>query len=430
MEVFYAADLAQARKLMSSRNIDVAFVDLDGGGKEENTGLRLLEDGTLDQIEVLVMSERDNPLVADEAVRKGASYFFQKPFNPQVIGPLLQDIAEEAVALGGQDTNPGPDSVDQFGYLRGSSKSMRKLYRLIRKVAQSDASLMIVGESGTGKDLVAQTVHALSPRSEAPFIPFNCAAVAENLIASQLFGHEKGSFSGAHSRHRGFFEQAHGGTLFLDEIIEMDVNLQAKLLRVLETRTIRRLGSEKTIKVDVRFISATNRSPERAVAEGTLREDLYYRLAQFPINVPPLRQRGRDICGLAQHFLNTLNEKHGTGIAFSSSALDIIGSKPWPGNVRELKNYVERAYIMSESTIAAESLPTEAGSDAVAPAAREFEQTVSVNAEASLAEAEKSLILASLRRNEGDKKITAAELGISLKTLYNRLREYESQASP
>jgi DNA-binding NtrC family response regulator len=246
------------------------------------------------------------------------------------------------------------------------------------------------------------------------------------LIESELFGHERGSFSGAHSRHKGLFEQAHGGTLFLDEVTEMDLQLQTKLLRVLETKEFRRLGSEQSITVDVRFLSATNRSPERAVSEGKLREDLYYRLAQFPVRVPPLRQRGGDIAGLAQYFLNMLNEKHTTTISFSSAALDALGSNSWPGNVRELKNYVERAYIMSNAVIDVADLP-----ESISPSPQLGEQddavaNISIPPGLALADTERMLILACLERNQGDKKAAAEELGVSLKTLYNRLRDYES----
>ncbi len=418
--------VAEARIALADSHVVVAFVDLNIG--EDGGGLTLLEDGSLSAVESLVMSSHDDPALADKAIKLGASYFFCKPFSPEMIAGILQDIADEAEPSQPAENDGHDCAVDQYGLLRGSSRSMRKLYRSIRKVAHTDASLMIVGESGTGKDLVAQTTHKLSARSEGPFIAFNCAAVAENLAESELFGHEKGSFSGAHSRHRGFFEQAHGGTLFLDEITEMDIGLQAKLLRVLENKTLQRLGAEGSIEIDVRFISATNRSPEQAVEDGKLREDLYYRLAQFPIRVPPLRQREGDICGLSQFFLNSLNEKHETDIQFTEGALEAIKERSWPGNVRELKNYVERAYIMAESVIDSDALP-ESGRNL---STEDLQATASgdkttIAHGATLANAEKKLILASLERNQGDKKSTAEELGISLKTLYNRLKDYEEE---
>jgi len=274
---------------------------------------------------------------------------------------------------------------------------------------------------------VAQTAHELSRRSASPFIAFNCAAVTETLAESELFGHEKGSFSGAHSRHRGYFEQADGGTLFLDEITEMDVNLQAKLLRVIETKSVRRLGSEESFDVDVRFICSTNRSPADAVKQGELREDLYYRLAQFPVWVPPLRERGSDIAGLAQYFLTMLNNTYGTQIKFSEAALDTLSNHPWPGNVRELKNLVERAYIVSESIIDVADLPQHQLDGFANRGGRAIQ--ITVNAGAALADTERELILLALERHKGNKKGAAEELGISLKTLYNRLKEYRAEGA-
>lgn len=435
-EVLQVTNLPDARAALVEFNVVVAFIDLHGGGDDDSSsGFELLEDGTLNGVESMFMSEHDNPRLADEAIRKGASYFFCKPFKPLALGPMIRDMVQEALPSKEPESNGIPCAVDQFGFLRGSSHGMRKLYRVLRKVAHTDASLMIVGESGTGKELVAQTVHTLSTRSNQPFICVNCAAVAESIIESQLFGHEKGSFSGAHTRHRGFFEQADGGTLFLDEITEMDINLQAKLLRVLETKMFRRLGSEEVISVDVRFLSATNVSPDKAISDGKLREDLYYRLAQFPVFVPPLRQRQSDITGLAQYFLNALNEKHDTNIVFTGEALELIKSRSWPGNVRELKNLVERAYIVSDAYITPADLPPTDTGSAFAVESRAIEPPVdaetliSVPTGVPLAEVERTLIMAALQRHAGDKKTTAEELGISLKTLYNRLRDYESRST-
>lgn len=430
IDALHAADLEEARSLLGNHDIVIAFVDLHGGVKDaQGSGLLLLQDGTLDAIDALIMSDHDNPQLADESIRLGASYFFCKPFDPLVIGPIFKDVFFEDGPPVVSDSPDDPCAMDQFGYLRGSSPSMRKLYRLLRKVAQTDASLMIVGESGTGKELVAQTVHTLSPRSAEPFIAVNCAAVPETLIESHLFGHERGSFSGAHSRHKGFFEQADGGTLFLDEITEMDLQMQTKLLRVLETQKFQRLGSEEAISVNVRFLSATNRSPEQAVNDGKLREDLYYRLAHFPVRVPPLRQRTGDIAGLAQYFLNSLNKTHDTSIAFTHDALAALSEKSWPGNVRELKHYVERAYIMSDALIDVADLP-----ETISPVTQDYDgdnagSNITVPTGLSLAETEQLLIMAALERNHGDKKVTADELGISLKTLYNRLREYDADTS-
>lgn len=424
LQVVVCESRDSALGLIAETLFDVAFIDLD---LPDGAGLRLLAERRLQAAEIMTMGSRDDPARADEAIRRGASYFFCKPFDPDYLAPVLRDIAADEPALeSGTAVADSSFVVDQFGYLRGSSPRMRRLYRLLRKVAPTDAALLLIGESGTGKELLARTVHTFSSRADKPFIAFNCASVAESLVESELFGHERGSFSGADRRHRGFFERAAGGTLLLDEITEMNQEMQARLLRVLEEKRLRRVGSEHDIDLDVRIISATNRSPEEAVEEGVLREDLYYRLAQFPLRLPPLRERGEDITGLAQYFLNELNSRHGTGLKFSVEALEAISDYSWPGNVRQLKHAVERAYIVSETVIERELLPDlelEGGPGTGTDA------SIRVTVGDTLAESERRIILATLERNQGDKKRTASELGISLKTLYNRLNEYEVPAS-
>lgn len=426
LEVYRAGNLADAGLLLEGKPFDVALISLDLPGGEE--GLTLLQSPHLSAAEVLVMGDEDDPGRADQAIRHGASYFFCKPFDEQSLGAMLRDIVVECETDQSASKNEGtPCVVDQFGFLRGSSRPMRKLYRLLRKVATTEASLLVHGESGTGKELVARTVHTLSNRSEGPFIAFNCAAVAPNLMESELFGHEKGSFSGADKRHRGFFERAHGGTLLLDEITEMDLELQAKLLRVLETQQVRRVGSEREIALDVRVVSATNRPPADAVADGSLREDLYYRLAQFPVHLPPLRSRGADIKGLAQFFLNELNTHHATELCFDSSALALISRSSWPGNVRQLKHAVERAYIVSETVIEASAFDDGlSNGNGVSTNG----DVVEIPVGTSLADSEREIILATLEQHGGDKTATAAALGISVKTLYNRLNQYADRTSP
>jgi DNA-binding NtrC family response regulator len=424
-QVTCAARLAEVVAASAEIDFDVAFLALD---VEDGESLSLLEQERLAAAEILVMGDADDPPRANRAMRLGASYFFCKPFNGDHLRPILADLIAESdrgdASL--QADTEQPCVVDQFGYLRGSSKPMRKLYRLLRKVASNDCSLLIVGESGTGKELVARTVHDLSPRRDQPYVAFNCAAVTETLLESELFGHEKGSFSGADKRHIGLFERAQGGTLLLDEITEMNQELQAKLLRVLETKSVRRVGSEKDTALDVRIISATNRPPEQAVAEGCLRKDLYYRLAQFPVKLSPLRARGEDKIGLAQYFLNELNASHATSLAFAEATLAAIADRDWPGNVRQLRHAVERAYIMSEVVIEPEALPPlNAGEQECAL----DNDSIQIPVGTALDAAEQQLILAALEKNQGNKKTTADELGISLKTLYNRLTDYSEQAS-
>lgn len=425
-EVLRASSLAEARDAVFENDVAVAFIEMNGVG--DGLGTVLLDDGTLDDVYVMFMAKHDSPRLSNLAVSKGASYFFCKPFNVSCIAPILQDIAGKpnAVMVSIESCTPVP--VDQFGYLRGSSKEMHKMYSILRKVSRTDASLMILGETGTGKELVAQSVHALSARSAGPLIAFNCATMAESLAESELFGHEKGSFSGAYGRHHGFFEQANGGTMFLDEITEMDIKLQAKLLRVLDTQKVRRIGAEEDISINVRFVSATNLSPEQAVRDGKLREDLYYRLAQFPVCIPPLRQRGGDIEGLAQYFLKSLNEKHKTDISFAADALEILRAHDWPGNVRELKHYVERAYILSEYQIEASILPGTKPELKSKAALADGKDMIGMPVGSTLGDMERMLIEATLERNAGDKRLAAVELGVSLKTIYNRLNAYKDQS--
>jgi DNA-binding NtrC family response regulator len=311
--------------------------------------------------------------------------------------------------------------IGHFGPMVGTSSVMQQVYDLIARVAPTSSSVLITGETGTGKELVAETLHRLSRRAKKPFLPVNCAAVAPTLIESELFGHERGSFTGAERQHKGIFERADGGTLLLDEITEMPVELQVRLLRVLETKTFSRIGGAESIAVDVRLVAATNRDPGTAVQEGKLRQDLLYRLNVFPIEVPPLRDRKEDIELLAGHFVKKLNKEANAAKRLTPAAIERLRLHGWPGNVRELRNVVERAFIIAAATIDADSIPLD-GAPAPAPAASSAALRLDVGT--SIADAERQLILATLDRFAGDKKRTAAVLGISLKTLYTRLASY------
>jgi len=305
---------------------------------------------------------------------------------------------------------------------------MQQLYEQISKVAPTEVTVLLIGESGTGKELAAQAIHDFSRRRKGPFLAVNCGAISPNLIESEMFGHEKGSFTGAERQHKGYFERADGGTLFLDEITEMPLDLQVKLLRVLETGLFMRVGTNREIACDVRVLAATNRDPERAVAAGRLREDLYHRLNVIPLRLPPLRERGRDVELIAQGFLAQLNAQSRTEKVFTPEALAAMRRYDWPGNVRELRNYVQRAYIMADgdrieaSAIDLPLLPDQASrASRTGPGAG---AQVSIPVGVSLAEADRRLIVATLQQCGGVKKHTAEVLGISLKTLYNRLSEY------
>jgi two-component system, NtrC family, response regulator AtoC len=412
-----ATSLKEARNEIGKTAPDVLLIDLhlpDGSGLElvkefeENPGT-----------EIVLITGHGSIETAVEAMRHGASDYLVKPVDFARVRMVLanvtrtRELKQQIGSLRGELRKLG-----RFGPLIGSSVQMQKVYDLIGKVAPTEATILVLGETGTGKELVAETVHSLSRRHKEPFLPINCGAVSPTLIESELFGHERGSFTGADRMHKGYFERAHKGTLFLDEITEMPHELQVKLLRVLETGKVTRIGGNEAIPVDVRVIAASNRRPEEAVTAGKLREDLHYRLNVFPIHLPPLRERRDDVDLLAEHFLSLLNKEQGTSKDFTRPALQRLRTHNWPGNVRELKNLVHRAYILAEEHIGIDSLPLGVQET---PGSN-----LNVKVGTSLGEVEQRLILATLEDCEGDKKKAAEVLGISLKTLYNRLNEYKS----
>jgi DNA-binding NtrC family response regulator len=309
--------------------------------------------------------------------------------------------------------------------LIGNSPGMHKVRELISRVAPTDSTVLICGESGCGKELVAESVHAMSSRSREPFVAINCAAIPATLIEAELFGHERGSFTGALRTREGVFERANGGTLLLDEITEMPLDLQSRLLRVLETKRLSRVGGSADLPVDVRVIASTNRLPALAFEEGRLREDIYYRLAVLTIELPPLRDRGEDILVLADFFLGELNLRNGTRKRMSEALRARFMRHRWPGNVRELRNAVERAYILcdGELDLAEQDMPTLRGADGAQGVGDEIHLPIG----ATLDEIERTFILATLKHFEGDKRRAADVLGCSLKTLYNKLHAYQRE---
>ncbi|MGP1613474.1 MAG: sigma-54 interaction domain-containing protein [Pollutimonas bauzanensis] len=303
----------------------------------------------------------------------------------------------------------------------GRSPAAFELARSIVKAAPTEASVLIVGESGTGKEIVARAVHARSSRRDAPFVAINCGAITPSLAESELFGHEKGSFTGASATTMGCFERAHPGTLFLDEITEMPLSMQVQLLRVLESGQYHRVGGSEQLSVNLRIIAATNRDPKESVLAGNFRSDLLYRLAVFPIRVPPLRERKSDIAYLSQRFLNELNEQEKTKKVFSAKTLEKLEDYNWPGNVRELKNSITRAYILAEDVI--EVAPMNSVFRAPAPMVKHGYLKIPIGT--SLTCAQRAIIMATLEHYSGDKRRTALALGISPKTLYNRLESFQ-----
>jgi len=341
--------------------------------------------------------------------------------DPPVVSlPFMETVRDRLVVV---PKPPKADKLKCFGLLYGSSPAMLTVYDLIERVAQTDATVLIVGESGSGKELVANTIHRKSARAKQPFVAVNCGAIPATLIEAELFGYEKGAFTGAAKTHRGYLERAGGGTLFLDEITEMPTEMQVRLLRVLETGTFSRVGGDQELRAEVRIIAATNRDPATAVADNYLREDLMYRLAVFPINLPPLRARGDDIDMLARHFLAALNADAETSKAFSPESLSMLRAHPWPGNVRELKNCVQRAFIMSDDEVELQGLTPVTRTSSGEGSCLRF--TIGT----PLAVMEKKTIFATLDHCSGNKRRAAEVLGVSLKTLYNRLAEYAADAA-
>jgi DNA-binding NtrC family response regulator len=391
-------------------------------------GMQLLEQiaDAPQQVAVILLTAMGSVDAAVSAMKHGAFDFIEKPVNPT----RLRSILQNASRLRGAERELEASrrrlrDVGVLGSLVGSSKSMREIFRLIEMVSPSTASVLITGESGTGKELVARTIHSLSSRKARPFVAINCAAIPETLIESEIFGHEKGSFTGAVERRTGCFELAEGGTLLLDEIGEMPIGTQAKLLRVLEDRKLRRLGAKTETAVDVRVLAATNKPPEEAVARGHLRNDLYYRLNVFNIHMPPLRDHMEDLNDLVLSLLADMNEKHERSVAgVGESVMTAFHAHVWPGNVRELRNTLERAVIMCGGPmIEPKHLPPGFGKF-VSKAPVTEANSIHLGVGTTVDEAERLLILKTLETTHNNKTKAAEILGISLKTLHNKLKEY------
>jgi two-component system, NtrC family, response regulator AtoC len=412
-----ATTLKQARAEIAANPPDILLVDLH---LPDGSGLSLLEGfEAASAPEVVLITGSASVETAVDALRRGVADYLTKPVEFARVKMALANVTRalemrgEISALRGELRKLG-----RFGPLIGASPAMQKVYDLIGRVAGTDASILISGETGTGKELVAATVHNLSRRAKQPFLAVNCGALSAHLIESELFGHERGSFTGADRMHKGYFERANGGTLLLDEITEA-IDIQVRLLRALETSSITRVGGTEPIKVDVRIIAATSRRVEEAIGSGQLREDLYYRLNVFPIHIPPLRERGEDIELLAEKVLRDLNLAEGTAKHFTRACVERLQRHTWPGNVRELQNVIRRAFILAEEDLGVDSLPL--GVTEEMPAA-----TLVTRVGTPIAEMERRFILATLEQCDGNKKKAADILKISLKTLYNRLNEYKA----
>lgn len=393
----------------------VALVEINQLCDTERQQLRQLR--PFHRLDYIILSQGSPNPDIDNQLLHHAGFHFRAPYCLQHIEATLEDFYHRGQRDQAVTEQILHSELEQFGLLVGSSQSMRELYQTIGKVADSAAHVLVSGESGAGKELVANTIHSASGRADKPFIALNCGALSPDLIDSELFGHVKGSFTGALRDHKGVFEQADGGTLFLDEITEMPLEQQVKLLRVLESGEYRKVGGSSVQLANVRVIAATNREVQDAVEHGILRQDLYFRLAQFPIRVPALRERGDDIEGLAKHFLAYRNACEGTAKSITPAALAQIGRYHWPGNVRELKHTLERAYILADNVIE----PRHIALDCVAK-----QGVLAMPSGMPLKELEAAAIQQTLLRNQGNKTSSAEQLGISVKTLYNKLDKYQS----
>jgi len=424
-ETAEAASGEEALQRLGPFHPSIVVSDLVMPGMSGLDLLRELKD-QLGDLAVVILTAQGSVDTAVAAIKDGAYDYLTKPVDPQRLRILLEKIAErQATRREVQGLRRQLREQGRFGRLVGHNSGMRRVYRVIEQAAPTAASVLVSGESGTGKELVAQTIHELSPRAAQPYVAINCAAIPEALLESEIFGHEKGAFTGAYDRRLGCFEQAHRGTLFLDEIAEMAPAMQVKLLRVLQERKFRRLGGRDEQAVDVRVLAATNSQPQEAVKSGALREDLFYRLNVFTIELPPLRERLDDVPLLVQAFLEEFNARNNKAVrVVEPDALRALEGYAWPGNVRELRNVIERATILAEGdAIELRHLPA-----TLAATSGSSLRTLSLAPGTTVEEAERRLILLTLEHTGNNKTRAAEILGISLKTLHNKLNRFKEES--
>ena len=420
-----AVDGEDAMAKVKADQPDIVLADLVMPRRDGLSLLRELKD-QLDELSFVMITAQGTVDSAVSAMKEGAYDYLTKPIDPQRLRVLLERMVErhdsrrEMAALRRQLVNGA-----RFGRMIGASPAILKVYKMVEQAAPSEATVLIWGESGTGKELMARTIHDLSPRASAPFVALNCAAIPDGLLESEIFGHERGACTGAVERRHGCFELAYQGTVLLDEVAEMAPALQAKLLRVLQERTIRRLGGAREHPIDVRIVAATNLDPKEAVKDGRLREDLYYRINVMTIAMPPLRKRREDIPLLIQAFLMEFNQRDRREIqGVEPTALDALKRYSWPGNIRELRNVIERAVILSpDAQIGVDQLPPDLLSNPSPPS----RDTLGLAAGMRVDEAERQLIELTLEHTGRNKTRAAEMLGISAKTLHNKLNRYRAE---
>ena len=426
-EVLGVSSAEDALAKFSSFQPDTLIADVELPGMNGLDLLKQLGEDILD-VPAIIITGKGSEERAVAAIESGAFWYIEKPLK----GPVLRALLDRALSKARDKRNLAVlqrqlREAGRQGDLVGSSKPMQNVMRIIEMAGPSSASVLITGETGAGKEIVARTIHKLSPRNSGPFVAINCSAIPESLMESEIFGHERGAFTGAAERRIGCFELADGGTLLLDEIGEMPPQTQAKLLRVLEDRKVRRLGSKTETAVDVRVVAATNKDPEQAVASGQMRQDLYFRLNVFHIHLPPLREHKDDIPALVEHMLRDINAKHGKSVrGVGAEVMDIFMSHTWPGNIRELRNVLERATIMSEKDlISRASLPDEFGR--VAAKGPNDLSSIKFPIGTTVDAMERELILQTLHATGNNKTRAAELLAVSLKTLHNKLKEYNGE---
>lgn len=401
--------------------------DLIGDGEDQDRLYRYIENA----VEIMLVGDARHRERLSAWLSTGRAFYLRTPVDHDYLLELLRDIYSEQDAASGRQRAVRPPALDQYGLLYGSSPVMRDLYLHLRKAARTDATLLVCGESGTGKELVVRSVHSYSERSEEGFEGINCSAIPADLLESELFGHEKGSFTGADRSHRGLFERAGRGTLFLDEITEMPLGAQAKLLRVLETGHYRRVGGQQELQCEARIMAASNRDPMQAIDSGELREDLYYRICQLEITVPPLRERGDDIVQLARLFTRLYSRQTGLAVRLTAEAEESLQQREWPGNVRELRHCTLQAARLSRGVIRSEDLNGYGSNGNNESSAAHSSGTADarlLRPGMRIEDAERTLVEMTLQETRGNKQRAARMLGISVRTLYNRLERYEREA--